>query len=78
MERIDPIAPLVAEYFNWLSGHGGKAPGELIVGLTCVQRDEFLNAIDDVNFMWCITAPVRELSRDTQPTTVPETRRLTA
>lgn len=60
-QDLDVIAPLAVEYYRWLSGHGGRAPQELLrERLTRTQRRLLLDRLDDVLVVWGITAPLRE------------------
>ena len=62
---LDVIAPLVVDYYKWLSGHSARGPEEFLVDkkLTLHQRQLFLDRCDDVNLCWSITSPLRNAAR---------------
>ena len=62
------VAPLVAEYYQWLSGHGGTDPEVLLSkSLTPSQRRLLLLRMDDINVCWGITAPLRVAAEGSKP-----------
>lgn len=49
------------EYYLFISGNGGTDPESLLA--TCSSPDEetdLLEAIDDINYLFSLTAPLRE------------------
>ncbi len=59
-DDLEVIAPLVVEYYNWLSNNGGRDPQIILEQpLTKVQRKLLLERMDDVNVVWSITSPLR-------------------
>ena len=53
------VAPLVVDYYRWLSGNGGRSSDELLsFPLTLPQRRLLLKGMDDVNLLFAITSPV--------------------
>jgi hypothetical protein len=57
---VDVAAPLIVQYYEWLSGHGGCSPDLLLaLPLTPSQREQLLRGIEDVNLIWSVTAPLR-------------------
>lgn len=68
---LDIVAPLVAEYYQWLSGHGGQSPEVLLARpLSKAQRRMLIARMDDVLVLWGITAPVRS-ARDRDDVHIP-------
>lgn len=61
------VAPLVVQYYEWLSGHSATEPDALLGRtLTPNQRKLLLARMDDVNVIWGITAPLRNAARGVQ------------
>ena len=57
---LNVVAPLVVEYYKWLSDNGGTDPQTLLSHpLTATQRRLLLDRMDDVNVVWSITSPLR-------------------
>lgn len=63
-ECIEFTAAYVVDYYNWLSGNGGKDPRELLaMPLSPTQRACLVDAMDDVNVVFAVTSPIREANR---------------
>lgn len=62
-QRLDEavVAPLVAEYYDWLSGNGGTSSDDLLaISLTPSQRKLLLARMDDVTVIYGLTADQRK------------------
>lgn len=59
--QADPVPDLVVRYYNWLIGNPkGTDPRELLeMPLTDEQREQLIEAMDDVNVVFAITSPLR-------------------
>ena len=63
-EDLEVVAPLVVAYYNWLSGNGGSDPETLLARpMSPSARQMLLERIDDVNFVYGLTAPLRNAAR---------------
>lgn len=64
MDNEEVIASHAVEYYEWLAGKGGRDPEEILSGIpTERERALFLAAVDDINFLWGITASARSVRR---------------
>lgn len=60
---LEVVAPLVVEYYEWMVGRGNVGPEELLSWpLTRPQRKMLLERMDDINVLWGLTAPLREVA----------------
>lgn len=59
------LAGLVLDYYKWLSNGGmGKDPYALFAECrTPSMIARLKEGIEDINFVWCITAPLREAAK---------------
>ena len=60
---LDVVAPLIMKYLKWIKGEpDGVSSDELLkIPLTLTQRKILLARMDDINVLWGMTAPIREL-----------------
>lgn len=69
---LNVVAPLLVQYYQWLSGNGGTDPAVLLSQrLTASQRRLLLDRMDDVNVVWGFTAPLRAAVEREQQVQVP-------
>jgi len=58
------VAPMVIEFYHWLSDNQGTHPDELLSrDLTPSQRRMLLDKMDDVTVLWGLTSSERRAAR---------------
>jgi len=54
------IAPLFSLYWDWLMGHGGASPEDILkTPLSPTQRKQLLELMEDCSVLYSMTAPLR-------------------